>query len=514
MPVHFYKINRENIRIEQDCMEQTVAKKPSLARNTIFYLVFSVLNALFPFLMSLYVARILQSDSIGTVSYALNIVTYFSIFAFVGIPTYGMREVAKCKDDKDALNKLFSELLIINTITTTISLGLYIGLIFLVPNFNGEHLVLYLFCAILIALNYFNVTWLYEGFEKFGLNAIINILTKLISFVLLILFVKSDEHQLIYAILSVVGLSGYYLVSFFFFPRYARFTVKGLSFAKHIKPILFLVVVNLAIEIYSLLDITMIGAIMTNSKSPVTYYKYASQIQKTLLMVVNALTMVIVPRLSKFYKEQKFDEYNALIYRTLTMIFIIAIPMVIGIMFTSDQLVVWIYGDEYIACSNILKILSANIIISPIGYLLGSRVCLTSGKEKYMPIAVGVGALVNIGLNALFIWLIGAEGAAIASICSEMCVLGVYLIFSHKYFKLTWRWKNILKILTSLVVMTSYLLVIYFFVPHPILKVALEIGGAIILYFGVLLLLREDMLFSSFKKVFHLKQKEEVKEDD
>ena len=183
-------------------MEQTVSKKPSLARNTIFYLIFSVLNALFPFLMSLYVARILQSDSIGTVSYALNIVTYFSIFAFVGIPTYGMREVAKCKDDKEALNKLFSELFIINTITTTIALGLYIGLVFIVPNFHGEHLELYLFCAILIALNYFNVSWLYEGFEKFGLNAIINIITKLIAFVCLVLFVKSEEHQIIYAILS------------------------------------------------------------------------------------------------------------------------------------------------------------------------------------------------------------------------------------------------------------------------------------------------------------------------
>ena len=495
-------------------MEQTVSKKPSLARNTIFYLIFSVLNALFPFLMSLYVARILQSDSIGTVSYALNIVTYFSIFAFVGIPTYGMREVAKCKDDKEALNKLFSELFIINTITTTIALGLYIGLVFIVPNFHGEHLELYLFCAILIALNYFNVSWLYEGFEKFGLNAIINIITKLIAFVCLVLFVKSEEHQIIYAILSVVGLSGYYLVSFFFFPKFARFTFKGLTFNRHLKPIIFLVVVNLAIEIYSLLDITMIGAIMTDSKSPVTYYKYAHQIQKTLLMVVNALTMVIVPRLSKLYKEEKYEEYNALIYRTLTMILILSIPMVIGIIFTSDQLVVWIYGDEYIACSNILKILCANIVISPIGYLLGSRVCLTAGKEKFMPIAVGAGALVNIGLNVLFIHLLGAEGAAIASVCSEVCVLAVYLIFSHKYFKLKWRWINLLKVLISLVVMTGYLLVIYLFVSHPVLKIILEIVGAIIIYFSVLVIIREDMLFSSFKKIFHIKSKEEVKADE
>ena len=108
-------------------MENTAAKKPSIARNGIFYLVFSVLNALFPFLTSLYVARVLSSDAIGQVSYAINIVTYFSIFAFVGIPTYGMREIAKCRDDKISLNKLFTELFTINTVTTTIALAAYIG---------------------------------------------------------------------------------------------------------------------------------------------------------------------------------------------------------------------------------------------------------------------------------------------------------------------------------------------------------------------------------------------------
>ena len=189
----------------------TVAKKPSIARNGIFYLVFSVLNALFPFLTSLYVARVLSSDAIGQVSYAINIVTYFSIFAFVGIPTYGMREIAKCRDDKISLNKLFTELFTINTVTTTIALGAYIGLVFIVPNFHlQEHLALYLFSGILIVLNYFNITWLYEGVEKFSINAIVNVCTKLISFIFLVLFVKSEEHTLIYAILAVVGFSGYY----------------------------------------------------------------------------------------------------------------------------------------------------------------------------------------------------------------------------------------------------------------------------------------------------------------
>ena len=120
-----------------------------------------------------------------------------------------------------------------------------------------------------------------------------------------------------------------------------------------------------------------------------------------------------------------------------------------------------------------------------------------------MPIAVGAGALVNIGLNAWLIHVMSIEGAAIASIVGEIVVLGVYLAFSHKYFHLRVNWLNFAKIAGALIAMTGYLLLIYFLVDHMILKICLEIGGAIILYFGLLILLREDATFSVVRKVFH-----------
>ena len=120
-----------------------------------------------------------------------------------------------------------------------------------------------------------------------------------------------------------------------------------------------------------------------------------------------------------------------------------------------------------------------------------------------MPIAVGAGALVNIGLNVWLIHVMSIEGAAIASIIGEVVVLGVYLAFSHKYFRLQVSWKNLFKILIALVVMTGYLFLIYFLVDHMILKICLEIGGAIIIYFGLLILIREEATFSAIRKVFH-----------
>ena len=126
-----------------------MAQRPSLVKSSIFYLIYNIFNAVFPFITALYVTRILSSEVIGDVQYALNIATYFALFAFVGIPTYGMREIAKYKENSEELHRLFTELFIINTVTTTISVAAFVGLVFLVPAFStGEHLLIYLVVGI------------------------------------------------------------------------------------------------------------------------------------------------------------------------------------------------------------------------------------------------------------------------------------------------------------------------------------------------------------------------------
>lgn len=57
-------------------------KEKSLAKNSIYYLIYNVLNVLFPFITGIYVARILPKNIVGEVAAAQNIVTYFVILAF------------------------------------------------------------------------------------------------------------------------------------------------------------------------------------------------------------------------------------------------------------------------------------------------------------------------------------------------------------------------------------------------------------------------------------------------
>ena len=92
----------------------------SIKKNYILYLIRSLSSLFFPVLSFAYVSRTLSVEGIGKVDFSRSIVSYFTLFATLGITTYGIREGAKVRDDKTALSTLACELLIINGIMTLI----------------------------------------------------------------------------------------------------------------------------------------------------------------------------------------------------------------------------------------------------------------------------------------------------------------------------------------------------------------------------------------------------------
>ena len=128
----------------------------SLAKNSIYNIIYTVANILFPFVTSIYVSRILLPVGVGKVASAQNIASYFVTLAALGLPSYGVREFAKVRDNKAERDKLFTELLLLNIISTTLAVVGFLVLVFINTGFNGEW-ALYGACGLAIFFNYLNI---------------------------------------------------------------------------------------------------------------------------------------------------------------------------------------------------------------------------------------------------------------------------------------------------------------------------------------------------------------------
>ena len=470
-------------------------KVKSLTTNSIYYLVYNVLNVLFPFITGIYVARVIPEDLVGRVSYAQNIVQYFAVLSFLGIPTYGLREISKKQNSPEEKNKVYSELLIINAISTTVFSVLYFSVVLI---YFRTQLLLYTIVGFSVVINYLNISWLYEGLEEYKYISIRNIVFKFVCLLLLFIFVKGPEDYIVYAAITVLGVAGNYIVNIFMAPKFVQFTIKGLNLKRHLKPIMLLVTVNLAIEIYTLVDTTMIGYFC--EEKYVAYYSFGSKINKIFIQIMHTFTMVIVPRITFYYNEGNKIEFDRILSLTFKLICLLSVPLIIGIFFCSDYAVTLLYGEAYIRSAKVLKILSLTILVSPVGYLLGSRIMLVTNNESKMPFCVGAGAICNVILNRILIPIYFEFGAAIASVISELVVMTVYLLFARKYFSLFDYKETILKLSVASFIMAICLFIFEYIKPQNLLGFIFQIIIGVITYFGVLVVIKEKTLITLLKR--------------
>lgn len=91
-------------------------KQKSLKLNFIMNAILTMSQFIFPLITFPYVSRILLPEGTGKVSFATSVVTYFAMFAQLGIPTYGIRACAQVRDDQEELTRTTQEIFIINMI--------------------------------------------------------------------------------------------------------------------------------------------------------------------------------------------------------------------------------------------------------------------------------------------------------------------------------------------------------------------------------------------------------------
>lgn len=468
----------------------------SLIKNAIFNTIYKLMNVLFPLVSSAYLSRILLPEGIGRVSYAQSFASIFVILASLGIPTYGIKTIASLKnnDDQKSLSKNYSGLLIIIMTSTLFFSLIYLSLVFVVDNLR-DNFLLYLATGLQVLMVALNVDWLYQGMECYKFITVRSFFVKLFSLICIVVFVRERSDYIIYALLTSIAVAGNNIFNIVYSKKYVSFSLKEAVIKKHIKPAFILLFSTLAIELYSKIDVLMLG--VYSNESNIGYYTNSIKVINSALVAITAVTAVFLPRLSKLYTENR-EEFNKLVNLGLRVILFFVLPCIAGLVTISDDFVITMFGDAFIDASVVIRILSPLILIKGVGDLINYQVIISAGKEKYFLITNTTAALINIVLNYILIPKYEQNGAAIASLISELVVNTGMLLVTSKIVHLKIKWAYIFKLIISTVLMVivvktfsiiySDLSVIY--------RLIIEVAVGIAVYFAVNIILKNEILMS------------------
>lgn len=469
---------------------------PSIKKNYLYNTAFTIAGFLFPLITFPYVARVLGPVYIGKVAFAESIVAYFSLLASLGIPLYGIREVAKVRDDKTALNRVFSELFIINLLAMGISALLFLSLFFLIDKIRAEE-VLFLVLGINIILGAFSIEWLYKGLENYQYITLRSLFFKLISLGLLFLLVRSQGDYVWFAGISVLALSGANILNMINSRKYVKLILKDIQLKKHIKPILVLFSTSIAISIYINLDKVMLGFLAGDAS--VGLYTAAVKINRILLTVVISLGAVLLPRMSYYVEKKKMDEFTDLADKSIRFIYMLAFPFMIGLFLLANPVIQLFSGPQFVDSIITLRILVPIILLIGISNFIGIQILLPRGGEKKLLYSTLTGAGVNFTLNLFLIPIYKHNGAAAATVIAELCVTLTQFLFIKEYAAIDWFKKKANYVLFSLL-MGLIIFLFKFFLTNAIVYffVSIIIGGGI--YLCLLIFFKDELVEMAWSK--------------
>lgn len=404
----------------------SVNRRKNVGINAILNVINQSLSLLFPIITYPYVLRVLGVINIGKVNYASSIISYFSMFAMLGIKNYAIREGAKRKDNKIDFQTFVSEIFTINLLSTTFAYLLLIIAVILVPKFEAYSKML-LLQSLSIILTTLGVDWINNIYEDFFLITVRSIVTHIVSLILLFIFVKEPADIYKYASLTVVTNGIICITNLVYCQKYVKIkpTFRP-NLKKHIRPLLILFANTIAISIYVSLDITMLG--WMRGDYDVGLYSISVKIYTIIKNMMAAIYIVTVPRLSYYRGKENIKGYKQLNTDLWSYLTLILIPAAAGLIAISNEIIMFMGGLEYIEAVTSLRILGMALIFAIFGGLVTACLNITLGREKDNLIATIISALINFVLNLLFIPLFSQNGAAFTTLLSEAFVLAFCFI--------------------------------------------------------------------------------------
>lgn len=412
---------------------------PTLRKNLFYSILLVLANYVFPFLTYPYVSRVLGVTGIGACNFVDSIINYFILFSTLGIDTLGIREIAKNKGDKEALNQVFSNLIIVNLVLTGVMLLLLAIATLTVPQL-AAHKDLLVIGAFKLVFNCLLMEWLFKGLEDFKLITLRSIAVKTVYVVSVFLFVRSKEDVGVYYLISSLVVVANALVNLFLAPRRVRLTCSGIHFFPTFKSLLSLGIYAILTSMYTTFNVFYLG--LVSGDEEVGFYANATKIYYMVMAVFTAFTGVMLPRMSELVSAGKIDQFKSYFHMAVDILFGFSFPIIIWMTLMAPEIIYLISGPEFDQSALPMIIISPLVFIIGYEQILVLQTLLPMGRDKLLLRNSIIGAVVGILLNVVLVPKLAAIGSSIVWVVTEVLILVLSQVAVRRMIQIEFPYKE------------------------------------------------------------------------
>ena len=459
-----------------------MSKIQTIFKNMSWLLISQIIASVCGFVWTILMARYLGVSNYGILGFAVSITGILGIIDDLGISNHIVRHVAT---DYDSAPKYLGNIIPFKIILGIINL-IVTPIILILLKIDGYTIfITLLFTIEIIFKSYANSLFgVFQAFEEGKYQGIGNTLMNTATLLFILIAIYAD--------LGLLGVSISYilanLITFIYTyyvlnkhitkPKFEldwefckKITILSLPFA----------ITGILYTVYYSIDMVMLTKIVGDYATGL--YNATYKLIAVLNLFYSVYTAVIFPVMSKFYQNDK--KLLVISYeKSIKYLMLVMIPIAIGTMLYSVDIIQFIYGHQYDASASVLSILIWTVCLL---FISGAANTLlnASHKERTVTKIYAIAAVFNIALNFVMIPHFSYNGAAVTTVLSDLLIvaLQIYVIHRIGHNPNKKLYSDLIKIIIGSAVLG---IALYFL--NLNMWIALPVG--IVIYFAVVYLLR------------------------
>lgn len=379
------------------------------------------------------ISRIIGPSNFGVIQYCSAFVVYFNLFIGYGFNLTATRRISKDPHNQDLRSKVFNEVFYSQVLLGLFSLVVLLILSFSIPTLKSNINVAF-FSFLFLVSTILTQNWMFQAMQDLSKVAMLNVLGKIIYFVLVITLVTSKDlyywqplalsiTQIFISFISFIWALKIYDIALIQFKLRACLTLLWEE--------RFVFLTQSFNSGYVTLNIILLGFFV--SSEDLGYY---SASQKLVLIFIQLITMplsqVLFPIISRSFAKSKVLGISQ-IQRVIPIITLGVTAFCVFLFVCSDYVLILFYGEGFRESLRLFKILAIVPLITSVNNTIGVQVFLNLGFDNlYFNIMVFV-TFLSFLLNFIFTNGFGIEGTAISWLLTESILLILLVIFSIRF---------------------------------------------------------------------------------
>jgi O-antigen/teichoic acid export membrane protein len=449
-------------------------------KNLLLVTLGELIGPLLGFFVLAYLARTLGVANFGMINFAQAIFSYGLLLNYLGLPTLGTREIARNLDP----GKITSSILSLRLFLSLLGFIL-ISIISLILPKNSETKTLVILYGVSIFTIGLFLDWFYQGKEAMQYLTYSRIINYSVYFIFILILIRNkNDFYLVPIGFLLSNLSVVLFQLIVYRKRFGklRFGFNWKDWKGLLKLALPLGAVSLLIQFGQYFTPSLLGFIKGNIA--VGYFSAAAKLVLMIAIVDRVFSIIALPMITRYHSANNPDLLNRLLNRLQKLLLAIVLPIVIGGIILAKEIIVLVFGRNYLPAAPVFQILIFFFGITIFVSLYGTSL-IAVGKESRYARSIGTGTLTNVILNPFLATFFGAIGSAIAVVLAE----AVTLTFAVRNYRLLEAvpgssFKLVFKPILATCLMAAFLLLL------PNINIFLRILGSIIIYGGFIFLIK------------------------